>query len=82
MMTRTSFITVAIALLALCAVAQACPMCKESIPNSDAQAAVALPNGFNTSIYYMLGSLFTVMTVFGVFITRTIRATDRAHEVP
>jgi hypothetical protein len=66
--------------LAVAATAQACPMCKEAIPTSDAQAPAALPVGFNTSIYYMLGALFAVMAGFGTYIVRTIRAADRQHE--
>jgi hypothetical protein len=49
-------------------VSHACPNCKDSIPNSDAQQASSLPGGFNHSIYFMLGSLFVV----GGFVTRII----------
>ncbi len=65
------------AILACATFAQACPLCKDSIPNSEAQAAGSLPGGFNYSIYYMLCSLFCVIAGFGFFIVRTIRATDR-----
>jgi hypothetical protein len=41
-------------------VAQACPNCKESIPNNDAEQAAALPGGFNHSIYFMLGAVGVV----------------------
>jgi hypothetical protein len=58
-------------------VLQACPLCKDAIPNSDAQSAASLPGGFNYSIYYMLGSLFCVLGGFGFFVFRTIRNTDR-----
>ena len=40
--------------------ASACPNCKDSIPNSDAQQASNLPGGFNASIFFMLGGLFAV----------------------
>lgn len=40
--------------------ALACPNCKDSIPNNDAEPAASLPGGFNTSIYFMLGGLFVV----------------------
>ncbi len=66
------------ALFAFAGIAQACPLCKDAIPNSDAQAAGSLPGGFNYSIYYMLCSLFCVMAGFGFFIVRTIRAADRS----
>ena len=51
------------ALLVLClnAAAYACPMCKDSVPASDAQSAGGLPSGFNNSIYLMLGALFGVI---------------------
>jgi hypothetical protein len=39
----------------------ACPMCKDSVPASDAPSAGGLPGGFNSSIYLMLGSLFCVI---------------------
>ncbi len=66
------------AILACTGFVQACPLCKDAIPNSDAQAAGSLPGGFNYSIYYMLCSLFCVIAGFGFFVVRTIRAADRA----
>jgi hypothetical protein len=39
----------------------ACPFCKDSIPNSDAQATGGVPSGFNNTIYLMLGGLFCVI---------------------
>ena len=65
--------------LALCGVAAACPLCKDSIPSSDAQAAGALPGGFNYSIYVMLPGLFAVIGGFGFFVVKTIRQTDMSH---
>ena len=47
--------------LASAAPALACPMCKDSVPASDAQSAGGLPGGFNSSIYLMLGALFCVI---------------------
>ena len=38
-------------LFAFSANSYACPMCKDSIPNSDSQAAGSLPGGFNNSVY-------------------------------
>ena len=58
--------------------ASACPMCKDAIPNSDAQSAESLPGGFNTSIYYMLAGVFSVAATGAFFVVRTIRQTDRA----
>jgi heme/copper-type cytochrome/quinol oxidase subunit 2 len=59
--------------LALCTVAQACPMCKDSVPSSDAQQAGALPSGFNNSIYFILVSFLTVLGTVLTLIVRTIR---------
>jgi len=42
--------------LALCTCAWACPLCKDSVPSSDAQAPGGVPGGFNTTIYLMLGT--------------------------
>ena len=64
--------------LAINAAASACPMCKDAIPNSDAEAPGALPSGFNTSIYYMLAGVFSVFATGAVFVVKTIRQTDRA----
>ena len=44
----TTITTTAFTLLPT-AIACACPMCKDSIPNSDAQSAGGLPSGFNNS---------------------------------
>jgi hypothetical protein len=59
-MMRRTLITAALALLLSAASASACPNCKESIPNNDAEQSTAVPGGFNTSIYFMLGSLGVV----------------------
>jgi hypothetical protein len=48
--------------------ARACPNCKDSIPNSNAEQASNLPGGFNHSIYFMLGSFLLV----GGFVVRMI----------
>lgn len=66
-----------VVLLAFAGLAVACPMCKDSIPNSDAQSAANVPAGFNFSVYYMLASLFAVMGLVGTVIVKGIRSTDR-----
>ena len=48
--------------------ASACPNCKDSIPSNDAPQSAGLPGGFNTSIYFMLGSVGLV----GAFVVRMI----------
>ena len=63
--------------LACAGLAVACPMCKDSIPNSDADSAAGLPGGFNYSVYYMLLSLFAVMGLIGFVIVKGIRSTNR-----
>ena len=67
---------VALALLAAPTLAPACPTCKDSIPNSDAQQASSLPGGFNLSIYYMLASVGLVGGLLVRMIVRETRATD------
>jgi hypothetical protein len=54
----------------------ACPMCKESIPSSDAQQAGALPGGFNNSVYFLLISLFAVLGTVITIIVRAVREQD------
>ena len=55
--------------------AGACPMCKDSIPNSDAAQASSLPSGFNTSVYYMLGGLFVTIGLVTSAIVKGVRST-------
>ena len=61
--------------------AVACPMCKDSIPNSDAERAASLPGGFNFSIYYMLAGLFAVMGLMGFVIVKGVRSTNARMSV-
>jgi len=51
----------------------ACPLCKDSVPSSDAQAAGGLPSGFNNSIYLMLGAFFCVLGFLTFNIVKTVR---------
>ena len=55
--------------------AHACPMCKDSISDSDAERAMALPSGFNYSVYYMLGGLFFAIGMVSTTIVRAVRHT-------
>jgi hypothetical protein len=67
-MTKKAVLTL-IVLLVMTSLAAACPMCKDSIPNTDAQAAVSMPSAYNYSVYYMLGGLFlTLGLVLGVIV--------------
>jgi hypothetical protein len=55
--------------ITLAAAAPACPLCKESIPNSDQESVAGVPNGFNNSVYFMLaGFAGTLGLVTGVVI--------------
>lgn len=63
-------------LLLLASIATACPMCKDSIPNSDAEQATGLPSGFNFSIYYMLFGLFATMGLIAMVVTKGIRSAN------
>lgn len=79
-MTRRTLAAACLGLLLLTPrVAPACPMCKESIPNSDAQQASALPGGFNLSIYSMLGGVGLVGGLVVRMIVRETRASDAAR---
>ena len=76
-MTRRSLAAAVLTLVLLTpALAPACPSCRDSIPNSDAQQASSLPGGFNLSIYYMLGSVGLVGGLVIRMIVREARATD------
>lgn len=59
--------------LAFTAAANACPMCKDSVPNSDVAQASSVPAALNNSVYFILISFLTVLTGMVTFIVRTIR---------
>ena len=61
--------------LCFASLAHACPMCKDSIPSSDAQQAGSLPGGFNNSVYLLLVGLITVTGTVVAFIIKTVRQT-------
>lgn len=67
---------VSVTLLGAPNLASACPSCRDSIPNSDAQQASALPGGFNVSIYYMLASVGLVGGLVVRMVVREARASD------
>ena len=74
---RARLIATLVALMTA-APALACPMCKDSVPASDAQNAGGLPSGFNNSIYFMLAALFCVMGFLAFTIVRSVRGTSGA----
>jgi hypothetical protein len=59
--------------------ASACPGCKDSIGNDNSAtggadgAASALPGGFNTSVYLMLGGVFGTMGLVGWVVVKGVR---------
>jgi hypothetical protein len=74
-------IATVLVLLLVTAAADACPMCKDSVPTTDAEQAQAVPSGFNYSVYYMLLSLFATMGFVGFVIVKGIRSTP-ARGIP
>jgi hypothetical protein len=51
-------------------------MCKDSIPNSDAQQAGSLPIGFNHSVYVLLVGFLTVLGTTVAMIIKAIRSAN------
>ena len=72
-MRRLTPIFAAVLTMTLTAAAWACPLCKDAIPSSDAQAPGGVPGGFNTTIYLMLGSLFCVIGLISMTLIRGAR---------
>ena len=65
--------TILAVLLTAAPAALACPLCKDSVPSSDAQAPGGVPGGFNTTIYFMLGGLFCVIGMISMTLVRGAR---------
>ena len=85
-MKRLGIILSIVLILCLNAAVLACPMCKDSVPNSDAQSAGGLPGGFNTSVYLILGTFLGVLTLVlgGIWkaVQTTPNSTPRAGGFP
>lgn len=60
--------------LALTTAALACPACKDTVANTDAQTAGAVGAGFNASIYVMLGGFFVAVGIVLRTIVRGMRS--------
>jgi len=75
-------LTAILVLLLTAAPLLACPMCKDSVPASDAQSAGGLPSGFNNSIYVMLGALFCVMGFLAFTIVKGVRGASAPSNRP
>lgn len=71
-----SMATAIMTLLPACA-ALACPLCKDSVADSDAPQAAGLPGGFNASIYYMLAGLFLTIGLCAGVIVKGVRDAQR-----
>ena len=82
-MKRLTPILVTALLLAFTATAAlACPMCKDSVPASDAQAGGGVPSGFNNSIFLMLGGLLLVLGMVAFTVIKGIRSGPAAGGFP
>lgn len=70
------FIPLAIVLLTLTltTAAIACPFCKDSIPNSDAQSGGGVPSGFNNTIYIMLFTFFSMIGMVSFTLVKGARS--------
>ena len=77
-MKRLAFILSIVLILSLNAAVIACPMCKDSVPNSDAQSAGGLPGGFNTSVYLILGTFLSVLTLVVGGIWKAVQSTPNS----
>ena len=79
---QTHIFLVLLVMLATSALALACPMCKDSIPSSDATQPNGLPSGFNVSVYTMLVGLFCMIGLVGTVIVKGVRSSTRAAITP
>ena len=64
-----------VAILCINGALLACPMCTDSVPNSDAAQAGGLPTGFNTSVYLILGTFLSVLALVIGGIWHTVHTT-------
>jgi hypothetical protein len=78
-MKRLGIILSIVLILCLSAAVLACPMCKDSIPNSDAQSMGGVPTGFNTSVYLILGTFLGVLTLVLGGIWKAVQTTPNAR---
>ena len=77
-MKRFTPILSVVVILALNAAVMACPMCKDSIPNSDASSMQGVPVGFNLSVYMLLGTFLGVLTLVLGGIWHTVHTTPNS----
>jgi len=77
-MKRWTPLLIVLITLTIHAVASACPMCKDSIPNSNSETPTGVPSGFNFSVYYMLISVFACMALVIGVIYKGIRGSNQS----
>ena len=80
-MRRWTIFLVIVLMLLTAAGAFACPMCKDSVPSSDAQAVGGVPSGFNTTIYLMLGALVCVIGMVAFTLIKGAQSSVHAKAV-
>jgi hypothetical protein len=78
-MNRFAPILVLLLTFAITSAALACPMCKDSVPSSDAQSAGGVPAGFNNSIFFMLGGLLFVIGMVAFTVVKGMRSAPAAR---
>jgi hypothetical protein len=78
-MKRLSLILSIVLILCINAAVLACPMCKDSVPNSDASQPTGLPGGFNTSVYLLLGTFLGVLTLVLGGIWKAVQTTPNSR---
>lgn len=66
--------------LTLAGVAHACPMCKDSIPNSDVTNPVTVGGGFNASVYIMLSTFLATLALISGVIYKGVSDSNRFNE--
>jgi hypothetical protein len=74
----SSALATAVVLLGMSGPALACPMCKDSVPNSDAEKAESLPAGFNNGVYFTLGGFLTMVGFVSYVIVKGVRSSNAA----
>jgi hypothetical protein len=71
----TPLLTVVLVLSLHATLALACPNCKDSVGNSDAQSASGVPGGFNHSVYLLLSAFLVVL---GSIVTMIVKVARRS----
>jgi len=77
---RTCILTVLL-LTAFAGFASACPMCKDSIPNSDVTNPVTVGGGFNASVYIMLGTFLSMLALITGVIYKGVADSNRFNDL-